>query len=67
MPSLYVEPAATYQTVMNFESLVDQYMDKNEDKIRNRLLSNELKKKRCKVSKTFRDHYTKRDILRLKH
>jgi len=65
MPDAYI--TARNFTVSNIDSTIDVYMDKNEDKIRDRLLSNELKKKRCKVSKTFRDHYTKRDILRLKH
>ena len=67
MPTLLVDPSEDYQTVFNYESLINQYIDKNEDKIRNILLSNELKKKRCKVSKTFRVQYNKRDILRLKH
>lgn len=53
--------------VRGIDSTIDEYIDKNTDKIKNILLSNELKKKRCKVSKTFRDQYTKRDLLRLKH
>lgn len=53
--------------VRGIDSTIDEYIDKNTDKIKNILLSNELKKKRCKVSKTFRYRYTKRDILRLKH
>ena len=67
MPTLFVDPSENYQTVVNYESLIDKYIDRNTDKIKNILLSNELKKKRCKVSKTFRDRYTKRDLLRLKH
>ena len=67
MPTLFVDPSEAHQTVFDYESLIDQYIDKNTDKIKNILLSNELKKKRCKVSKTFRDHYNKRDIMRLKH
>lgn len=66
MSDLYIT-SPSISTVFNYESLIDQYVDKNTDEIRNKLLSNELKKKRCKVSKTFRDQYTKRDILRLKH
>jgi hypothetical protein len=53
--------------VKGIDSTIEEYIDRNEDMIRNRLLSNELKKKRCKVSKTFRVQYNKRDILRLKH
>ena len=67
MPEYYSSPSTNYFTIKNIDGTIDDYMDRNTDEIRNRLLSNELKKKRCKVSKTFRDHYTKRDILRLKH
>ena len=62
----FMEPS-NYFTVSNIDGTIEMYIYNNKDKIRNILLSNELKKKRCKVSKTFRDHYTKRDILRLKH
>ena len=62
----FMEPSK-YFTVSNIDGTIEMYIYNNKDKIRNMLLSNELKKKRCKVSKTFRDHYTKRDILRLKH
>lgn len=54
-------------TTETISDQIELYLYNYTDKIRNKLLSNELKKKRCKVSKTFRDHYTKRDILRLKH
>lgn len=63
----FVSPPEKYFTVSNIDRTIEMYIYNNKDKIRNILLSNELKKKRCKVSKTFRDHYTKRDILRLKH
>lgn len=63
----FVAPSTNYVTIKNIDPTIEEYINRNTDKIRNRLLSNELKKKRCKVSKTFRDHYTKRDILRLKH
>ena len=62
----FMEPS-NYFTVSNIDGTIEMYIYNNKDKIRNILLSNELKKKRCKVSKTFRDHYTKRDLLRLKH
>lgn len=63
----FVAPSEHYFTVKNIDPTIDEYINRNKDKIKNILLSNELKKKRCKVSKTFRDNYTKRDILRLKH
>lgn len=62
----FMEPS-NYVTVSNMDGTIEEYINRNTDKIRNILLSNELKKKRCKVSKTFRDNYTKRDLLRLKH
>lgn len=63
----FVSPPESYFTVSNIDGTIEMYIYNNKDKIRNILLSNELKKKRCKVSKTFRDNYTKRDLLRLKH
>lgn len=66
MPELYITSPSIF-TESGIDHTIEEYIDKNKDKIKNILLSNELKKKRCKVSKTFRDHYNKRDILRLKH
>lgn len=66
MPEVYITAPRDF-TVKNIDTTIEEYITRNEYKIKNMLLSNELKKKRCKVSKTFRDHYNKRDILRLKH
>ena len=63
----FVSPSENYFTVSNIDGTIEEYINRNTDKIKSILLSNELKKKRCKVSKTFRDRYTKRDLLRLKH
>ena len=67
MPEQFFMSPSNYFTVSNIDGTIEMYIYNNKDKIRNILLSNELKKNRCKVSKTFRDHYTKRDLLRLKH
>ena len=67
MSEQYFVSPSNYVTVSNMDGTIEEYTNRNKDKIKNMLLSNELKKKRCKVSRTFRDHYTKRDILRLKH
>ena len=64
---LYYSEDPSFSTTQSIDQMIDDYIDKNTDKIRNILLSSELKKKRCKVSKTFRNQYTKRDLLRLKH
>lgn len=67
MPELYITSPSNYFSLSNIDPTIEEYINRNADKIKNMLLSNELKKKRCKVSKTFRDNYNKRDILRLKH
>lgn len=67
MSEQYFMSPSNYDTVSNMDGTIEEYINRNTDKIKSILLSNELKKKRCKVSKTFRDHYNKRDILRLKH
>ena len=67
MSEQYFVSPSNYVTVSNMDGTIEEYINRNTDKIKSILLSNELKKKRCKVSKTFRDHYNKRDIMRLKH
>ena len=67
MSESYVTMPSNYLEIANIDPTIDKYINRNTDHIKNIILSNELKKKRCKVSKTFRDNYTKRDILRLKH